>query len=173
MFDDVSSDEESEAPSYPSSQDMDSTDITNHDLHESFDYSPMEANLDSEVFTNDVYRARHQVYAIITGYSGEGSEVFDSLGNPIINTDNRTQGGRYQAPPEEYQSDQDNGQNGQTQTVVRISWDRVKQAMHGGLPLLTDATREELMAYHYLICRQQKELLRVHQQLDERRRQAD
>jgi hypothetical protein len=90
MFDDVSSDEESKAPSYPSSQDMDSTDITNHDLHESFDYSPMEANLDSEVFTNDVYRARHQVYTIITGDSGEGSGDFDSLGNPLVNTGDLT-----------------------------------------------------------------------------------
>jgi hypothetical protein len=84
VFDEISSNNEIEAPL---DQDVDSI---NHDLRDYIVSGMRETNLDSEKNSNEVFRARHQVYTIITGDSGEGSGDFDSLGNPLVNTGDLT-----------------------------------------------------------------------------------
>ena len=45
--------------------------------------------------------------------------------------------------------------------------------MSGEVPMTEDATRQELMAYQYLLHRQKRELVKIQQRLNERRAVAD
>jgi hypothetical protein len=45
--------------------------------------------------------------------------------------------------------------------------------MRGAFPTSPDASQEELMAYHYLLHHQGRELQKMQRQLEERRRWAD
>jgi hypothetical protein len=73
LFDDISSDNESESLSVSPSFSTEQSSFVN-DPYDSFDYNSMEVSFDSEVVTNSCHREHHHVYAIITGDSGEGQK---------------------------------------------------------------------------------------------------
>jgi hypothetical protein len=53
------------------------------------------------------------------------------------------------------------------------AWGKAKKAVTGEVPMAENATREELMAYQYLLHRQRCELLKMQERLNERRAAAD
>jgi hypothetical protein len=50
---------------------------------------------------------------------------------------------------------------------------KAQAALNSGVPLVEDSTREELMAYHYLLKSAHDKLEEMRQQLDDRKRAAD
>ena len=87
----------------------------------------------------------------------EESEAFDSMGNPLVDPEDLTRGaGRRNQGAEEREK-------------IHISvaaWDKARDAMSGTTPMTADATREELMAYQYLLHRARREIAKMKTQLD-------
>ena len=52
--------------------------------------------------------------------------------------------------------------------LSRETWDKAKDVFEGRSFFGTDATRDELMAYHYMLQMQKKKLRRERRELDDR-----
>ena len=57
--------------------------------------------------------------------------------------------------------------------LSREAWNKAKDAIARGGFLDEDATREELLAYRYLLYKEKRELRRLRQELDARKERAD
>jgi hypothetical protein len=89
LFDNVSSDYESELPSAPALQDADSMDIIDKEFDHNVDYGIRNFDSYFDICTKNLHLACHQVCAIIAAASGaRTSEEYDSLGNPMPNPEN-------------------------------------------------------------------------------------
>jgi hypothetical protein len=57
--------------------------------------------------------------------------------------------------------------------LSRETWDKAKDVFEGTSFFGTDATRDELMTYHYMLQMQKKRLRRERRELDDPRARAD
>jgi hypothetical protein len=102
-------------------------DVINHELSGSIDSEIREVDLHPDVFTNNFHLARHEVYVIIAGASGEDLEEIDSTVNPFVNPDDLTRGSMRRAAPKggkecegDANRDGANGPRGETECKFRF-----------------------------------------------------
>jgi hypothetical protein len=117
--------------------------------------------------TNNIHLVRHQMCAI----TPTGSKEFYSSGNPIANPTDLTRGAGHRAPPEGSEESRADDTRIEAQPRIQISqaeWYKERDVVSGAALMPTDANRNELMAYQYLLNHHRRQLSHLRQQIDVR-----